>query len=113
MNIGATFQSERRSKRVRLKLTPVALTACKRRIGQLEHVLAREALMNAVFRRYSKCVQQRMRERLQEGNMLTSRISLVAAVLLVLSPIAAQARGGGGSLINPGTTDINRTIDPI
>jgi hypothetical protein len=44
--------------------------------------------------------------------MLTSHIRFVAAVLLVFSPMAAQARGGGGSLTNPGTTDINRTIDP-
>ena len=44
--------------------------------------------------------------------MFASRVRFVAAVLLALSPIGAQARGGGGSLTNPGTSDINRTIDP-
>ena len=40
--------------------------------------------------------------------------SLLVVTLLVFSPAAAQARGGAVSIgqSNPGTIDINRTIDP-
>ena len=76
-----------------------------------------EVPMNGSFRRGSDRTAEDCeieRAIAPEGDMLTSPRSLLIVALLSLSAISAQARGGSSSVgqSNPGTVDINRTIDP-